>query len=316
MINSFNKNYQSIGNTPLVQISSFSNEINGNNLFAKVESRNPTFSIKDRIAYAMVVDALKSGALKENMEIIEPTSGNTGIALSMVGACLNFRVNIVMPETMSNERKKLIAAFGANLILTEGSKGMKGAIEKAEALIRENPGKYYMPDQFSNPSNPKIHEVTTGPEISHALDGKVDIIVAGVGTGGTITGISKYFKKICNKEIEAIAVEPEKSPAITNKLNNLPFIPSPHTIQGIGAGFIPATLDLSLVDEVITVSDEEALNYTRLLLKKEGISAGISSGAAIAGAIKYLNKINEQNKNVVVILPDTGERYLSTSLFL
>jgi cysteine synthase A len=316
MINSFNKNYQSIGNTPLVQISSFSNERNGNNLFAKVESRNPTFSIKDRIAYAMVVDALKSGALKENMEIIEPTSGNTGIALSMVGACLNFRVNIVMPETMSNERKKLIAAFGANLILTEGSKGMKGAIEKAEALIRENPGKYYMPDQFSNPSNPKIHEVTTGPEISHALDGKVDIIVAGVGTGGTITGISKYFKKICNKEIEAIAVEPEKSPAITNKLNNLPFIPSPHTIQGIGAGFIPATLDLSLVDEVITVSDEEALNYTRLLLKKEGISAGISSGAAIAGAIKYLNKINEQNKNVVVILPDTGERYLSTSLFL
>jgi cysteine synthase A len=316
MINSFNKNYQSIGNTPLVQISSFLNEIKENNLFAKVESRNPAFSIKDRIAYAMVVDALKSGALKENMEIIEPTSGNTGIALSMVGACLNFKVNIVMPETMSNERKKLIAAFGANLILTEGSKGMKGAIEKAETLIRENPGKYYMPDQFSNPSNPKIHEITTGPEISHALDGKVDIIVAGVGKGGTITGTARYFKKTCNKEIKAIAVEPEKSPAITNKLNNLPFTPSPHAIQGIGAGFIPATLDLSLIDEVITVSDEEALNYSRLLLKKEGILAGISSGAAIAGAIKYINKTNEKNKNVVVILPDTGERYLSTSLFL
>lgn len=316
MINSFNKNYQSIGNTPLVHLSSFSNDTNGNNFFAKIESRNPAFSIKDRIAYAMVVDALKSGALKENMEIIEPTSGNTGIALSMVGACLNFKVNIVMPETMSNERKKLITAYGANLILTEGSKGMKGAIEKAKALMKDNPDKYYMPDQFSNPSNPKIHETTTGPEISYALDGKVDIIVAGVGTGGTITGLARYFKKICNKEITVIAVEPEKSPTITNKLNNIPFTPSPHSIQGIGAGFIPATLDLSLVDKVITVSDEEALDYARLLLKKEGILVGISSGAAMAGAIKYLKNINIKNRNIVVILPDTGERYLSTSLFL
>lgn len=316
MLNIFNKNYQSVGNTPLVQLLNFLNEVDNNNLFAKVESRNPAFSVKDRVAYSMIIDALKSGLLKENMEIIEPTSGNTGIALSMVGASLNFTVNIVMPETMSNERKKLISALGAKLILTDGQKGMKGAIDKARILINENPGKYYMPDQFSNPSNPKIHELTTGPEISHALDEQVDIIVAGVGTGGTITGISQYFKKVCNKQMKTIAVEPEKSPAITYKLSNRQYTPAPHSIQGIGAGFIPAILDLSLIDEVVTVSDEEAIDYAQLLMKKEGILAGISSGAAVAGAIKYI-KINKlKNKNIVVILPDTGERYLSTSLFL
>jgi len=206
MLNIFNKNYQSVGNTPLVQLLNFLNEVDNNNLFAKVESRNPAFSVKDRVAYSMIIDALKSGLLKENMEIIEPTSGNTGIALSMVGASLNFTVNIVMPETMSNERKKLISALGAKLILTDGQKGMKGAIDKARILINENPGKYYMPDQFSNPSNPKIHELTTGPEISHALDEQVDIIVAGVGTGGTITGISQYFKKVCNKQMKTIEI--------------------------------------------------------------------------------------------------------------
>ena len=316
MLNRYNKNYQSVGNTPLIQLLTFFNEIDNNNLFAKVESRNPAFSVKDRVAYSMIIDALKAGVLKENMEIIEPTSGNTGIALSMVGASLNFTVNIVMPETMSNERKKLIAALGAKLILTDGKKGMKGAIDKAQILINDNPGKYYMPDQFSNPSNPKIHELTTGPEISHALDEQVDIIVAGVGTGGTITGISRYFKRICNKQIKTIAVEPEKSPAITYKLKNRQYTPAPHSIQGIGAGFIPDILDLSLIDEVVTVNDEESIDYSQLLMKKEGILAGISSGAAVAGAIKYTKLNNLKNKNIVVILPDTGERYLSTSLFL
>lgn len=316
MLNIFNKNYQSIGNTPLVQLLGLFDKINNNNLYAKIEARNPAFSVKDRIAYSMLIDALKAGELRENMEIIEPTSGNTGIALSMVGASLNFTVNIVMPETMSIERRKLISAFGAKLILTEGKKGMKGSIEKAQSLINENPGKYYMPDQFSNPSNPKIHELTTGPEIFHALEGQVDIIVAGVGTGGTITGISKYFKKRCNRNIKAVAVEPEKSPAITCKLNSKPYTPAPHAIQGIGAGFIPATLDLSLIDEVITVSDDEAFDCSKLLLKNEGILAGISSGAAVAGALKYIKKYELKNKNVVIILPDTGERYLSTSLFL
>jgi cysteine synthase A len=316
MLNRFNKNYQSVGNTPLVQLLSFFGKTNNNNVFAKVESRNPAFSVKDRIAYSMLIDALKAGELKENMEIIEPTSGNTGIALAMMGASLNFTVNIVMPETMSIERRKLISAFGAKLILTDGKKGMKGAIDKAQELLKENPDKYYMPNQFANPSNPKIHEHTTGPEIFHALDGQVNIVVAGVGTGGTITGISKYFKKICNSAIKAIAVEPENSPAITCKLNNKPFTPSPHSIQGIGAGFIPETLDLSLMDEVITISDEEALDCAKLLLKKEGILAGISSGAALAGALKYIKKYECKNKNVVIIFPDTGERYLSKSLFL
>jgi cysteine synthase A len=316
MYNSYNKNYQSIGNTPLVRLLSFYDNSRSNNLFAKIESRNPAFSVKDRVAYSMLTDALKTGELKEKMEIIEPTSGNTGIALAMMGACLNYIVNIVMPETMSVERRKLIASFGANLILTDGKKGMKGAIDEANRLINENPGKYFMPDQFNNPSNPKIHENTTGPEIYHALEGNIDVIVAGVGTGGTITGISKYLKKICSKSILTVAVEPEKSPAISSKLHNKPYAPAPHAIQGIGAGFVPSLLDLSLLDEVITVSDEESVSTAKLLLKREGILAGISSGAAVAGALKYIEKYQIENKNVVVILPDTGERYLSTSLFL
>ncbi|MDY6820235.1 MAG: cysteine synthase A [Deferribacterota bacterium] len=315
MAKTYNKYYQSIGNTPLIYLRSFSNIID-NNLYAKVESRNPSFSVKDRIAYGMITDALKTSKLRDDMEVVEPTSGNTGIALAMVGASLNIKVNIIMPKSMSDERKKIIKAFGANLILTEPDKGMKGAIEKAETLTKESPNKFYMPDQFSNPSNPKIHEITTGPEIESALNGNIDLIFVGVGTGGTISGIASYLKKIRKKPVEIIAIEPVKSPAITCSLNSKTFTAKPHTIQGIGAGFIPKTLNLSLIDDVVTVSDEDALNYTKDLIKKEGIFAGISSGAALNGALKYLKKNNIKSKNAVIILPDTGERYLSTPKFL
>lgn len=314
MHNVYNKNFQSIGNTPLVKLSYFSSDSN-NNIFGKIEARNPAFSLKDRVAYSMITDALKEGKLKEGMEIIEPTSGNTGIALAMIGTGFSFIVNIVMPESMSEERKKIIQAFGAKLILTEASKGMRGAIEKTKELMSTNPEKYFMPDQFSNQSNPKIHMATTGPEIYRDLSGNVDVFVAGVGTGGTITGVSRFFKKNCGKQIISIAIEPERNPAITCKLENKPFSPSTHLIQGIGAGFIPENLDLTLIDRAVTVGDEEALEYAKLLIKEEGIFAGISSGAAIAGAIKFIKKEKCENKNIVIVLPDTAERYLTTKLF-
>lgn len=314
MKNFYDKYYNTIGNTPLVRLSRINKTLKGH-LFAKLESRNPAFSVKDRIAYAMITDAIKNGRLKEGMEIIEPTSGNTGIALSMVAASLGFRIKIAMPESMSLERRSLMKQFGAELILTPAEKGMKGAIDKVNELIAENPNRYFLPGQFDNPANPKIHEATTGPEIYRDLNGEIDYFVAGVGTGGTITGTSKFLKKVSFGKIISIAVEPSKSPAITKYLNNEPYTPSPHKIQGIGAGFIPRNLDLSLIDEVIQIDDDEAIDTAKRLFVEEGIMAGISSGANLAAAIKIASREEAEGKNIVFIVCDTGERYLSTQLF-
>ncbi|MEF3255817.1 MAG: cysteine synthase A [Deferribacterales bacterium] len=314
MKNFYEKNFRSVGNTPIVYLSNLSKGLNGK-LFAKLESRNPAFSVKDRIAYSMIIEAIQNGRLKENMEILEPTSGNTGIALSMVGASLGFKVKLVMPESMSIERRSLMKIFGAEFILTPAEKGMKGAIDKVKELIDEEPDRYFQPSQFDNPANPKIHEATTGPEIFRDMNGDVDFFVAGVGTGGTITGTSRFLKKVTFGNVKAIAIEPEKSPAITRFLNNEPYTPSPHKIQGIGAGFIPKNLDITILDEVIRIEDEEALEYAKLLSAKEGILAGISSGANLAAAIKIAKRPENKEKNIVFIVCDTGERYLSTALF-
>lgn len=314
MKNFYDKYYNTIGNTPLVRLSRINKTLKGN-LFAKLESRNPAFSVKDRIAYAMITDAIKNGKLREGMEIIEPTSGNTGIALSMVAASLGFRIKIAMPESMSLERRSLMKQFGAELILTPAEKGMKGAIDKVNELIAENPNRYFLPGQFDNPANPKIHEATTGPEIYRDLNGEIDYFVAGVGTGGTITGTSKFLKRVSFGKIISVAVEPSKSPAITKYLNNEPYTPSPHKIQGIGAGFIPGNLDLSLIDEVIQIDDDEAIDTAKRLFVEEGIMGGISSGANLAAAIKIASREEAEGKNIVFIVCDTGERYLSTQLF-
>lgn len=314
MKNFYDKYYNTIGNTPLVRLSRINKTLKGN-LFAKLESRNPAFSVKDRIAYAMITDAIKNGRLREGMEIIEPTSGNTGIALSMVAASLGFRIKIAMPESMSLERRSLMKQFGAELILTPAEKGMKGAIDKVNELIAENPNRYFLPGQFDNPANPKIHEATTGPEIYRDLNGEIDYFVAGVGTGGTITGTSKFLKRVSFGKIISVAVEPSKSPAITKYLNNEPYTPSPHKIQGIGAGFIPGNLDLSLIDEVIQIDDDEAIDTAKRLFVEEGIMGGISSGANLAAAIKIASREEAEGKNIVFIVCDTGERYLSTQLF-
>ncbi|MGC8822466.1 MAG: cysteine synthase A, partial [Desulfurella sp.] len=279
-------------------------------LFVKLETKNATFSVKDRAAYFMIKDALDSGKLKPGMEIIEPTSGNTGIALSFLGKLFGFKVNIVMPESMSKERIKLMELFGANVILTSAHLGMKGSIEKANEILKTS-NKFFMPDQFNNPSNPKAHELTTGPEIFNALDGKVDVFVSGVGTGGTITGVSKFLKKT-KKDSICVAVEPENSPAISSRLKNIDFKPKPHAIQGIGAGFVPKNLDLSLIDKIELVKDEEAIEYAIYLSKKEGILAGISSGANFAVAYRLANKSEYKDKNIVFMVCDSAERYLST----
>jgi cysteine synthase A len=310
----FADNSQSIGNTPLVKL----NHIIGNSkaiILAKVEGRNPAYSVKCRIGANLIWDAEKRGVLKPGVEIIEPTSGNTGIALAYVAAARGYKLTLTMPETMSIERRRVLAALGANLILTPGAEGMKGAINRAEEIAASDPQKWFLPQQFKNQANPAIHELTTGPEIWNDTDGAIDVLVSGVGTGGTITGISRYIKNTKGKKIISVAVEPKESPVITQKLAGQEIKPAPHKIQGIGAGFIPDTLDLSVIDRVEQVTSDEAIEFAKRLAKEEGLLVGISSGAAVAAAVR-LGQLDEfAGKTIVVILPDGAERYLSTALF-
>ena len=307
----YSDNSQTIGNTPLVRL----NNVASGNVFAKIESRNPSFSVKCRIGANMIWDAEKKGTLTKDIELIEPTSGNTGIALAFVASARGYKITLTMPNTMSIERRKLLKALGANLILTDGALGMKGAINKAEEIVKAEPNKYLLLQQFDNPANPEIHEKTTGPEIWDATDGEVDVFVAGVGTGGTLTGVSRYLKKTQGKDIISVAVEPTDSPVITQALAGEEIKPGPHKIQGIGAGFIPKNLDLSLIDVVKQVTNEEAIEMGRRLMEEEGILAGISSGAAVFAAAQLAEQPEYKDKNIVVILPSSGERYLSTALF-
>lgn len=307
-------NSLSIGKTPLVKLNRV---VNGSSavVLAKIEGRNPAYSVKCRIGAALIWDAEKRGVLKPGKEIIEPTSGNTGIALAFVAAAKGYPITLTMPETFSLERRKLLAVYGAKLVLTEGAKGMGGAIAKAEEIAKSDPEKWVLLQQFKNPANPAIHESTTGPEIWKATAGKIDILVSGVGTGGTITGISRYIKNTQGKKIQSVAVEPVHSPVLTQKRNGEPLKPGPHKIQGIGAGFVPDVLDLSLVDSIEQVTNDEAIEYARRLAREEGILAGISSGAATAAAARLAAKPENAGKTIVVVLPDSGERYLSTVLF-
>ncbi len=314
MVRIYDDQSHSIGNTPLVRLNKV---IDGGSatILAKVESRNPAFSVKCRIGANMIWDAEKKGILRQGSEIIEPTSGNTGIALAYVSAARGYKLTLTMPDTMSIERRRVLAALGATILLTPGSEGMGGAIKKAEQMAKGHPERFWIPQQFRNPANPAIHEKTTGPEIWLDTDGAVDVLVAGVGTGGTICGTSRFIKHTRGKAITAVAVEPATSPVITQHLAGEPLKPGPHKIQGIGAGFIPETLDLSLIDRVETVTDDDAIEMARRLAKEEGILCGISSGAATAAAVR-LGKLPEfKGKTIVVILPDLGERYLSTVLF-
>ncbi len=309
----YQNNPLSIGNTPLVRL----NRVVGPKaiVLAKIEGRNPSYSVKCRIGAAMIADAESRGLLRPGVGIVEPTSGNTGIALAYVAAAKGYELTLTMPETMSLERRRVVAMLGAKLVLTPGAEGMPGAIRKAEELVAANPGAYFMPQQFKNPANPAIHESTTGPEIWNDTDGQVDAIVAGVGTGGTITGISRYLKHTRGKNIVSVAVEPEASPVISQHLAGKPLQPGPHKIQGIGAGFIPETLDVSLLDRVETVGNDEAIEFARRLAREEGILVGISSGAAVAAAARLAEMPEFEGKTIVVILPDAGERYLSSALY-
>ncbi len=311
----FSDNSYSIGNTPLIRLNRVTRGIKAAAILGKVEGRNPAYSVKCRIGAAMIWDAEARGILKPGVEIIEPTSGNTGIALAYVAAARGYKLTLTMPETMSIERRRVLAAFGARLILTPGSEGMPGAIRRAEELALSDPEKYFLPQQFKNQANPAIHEKTTGPEIWDDTDGNIEVLVSGVGTGGTITGISRYIKNTKKKKIISVAVEPKESPVITQKLAGQELKPSPHKIQGIGAGFIPETLDLTLVDRVETVTSEEAVEYARRLAREEGLLSGISCGAALAAAIRLARQDEFAGKTFVVILPDAGERYVSTVLF-
>jgi cysteine synthase len=313
----FEDNAQSIGNTPLVKLNRIAEGLPAT-ILAKIEGRNPSYSVKCRIGASMIWDAERKGILKpgsSDVTIIEPTSGNTGIALAFVAASRGYPLTLAMPETMSLERRRLLKAFGAELILTEGAKGMPGAIAKAEEIAASGAKKYWVPQQFKNPANPEIHFKTTGPEIWNDTDGKADIFISGVGTGGTITGVSRYFEQAQNKPLWSVAVEPAESPVLTAIKNGEPPKPGPHKIQGIGAGFKPDVLDLSLVDEVQRVSSDEAIETTHRLHKEEGITAGISSGAAVAAALKVAAKPENKGKLIVVILPDAGDRYHSSILF-
>ena len=310
----FDDNPRSIGNTPLVRL----NRIAGGakaTVLGKVEGRNPSYSVKCRIGASMIWDAEQRGLIQPGTEIIEPTSGNTGIALAFVCAARGYPLTLTMPETMSIERRRVMTMFGAKLVLTPGSGGMPGAVKKAEEMLASDPQHYLLPQQFKNPANPAIHEQTTGPEIWNDTEGAIDVLVAGVGTGGTITGVSRFIKKTAGKAILSVAVEPSASPILTQRLAGQPLKPSSHKIQGIGAGFVPDVLDLSVVDRVETVDDAEAVDFARRLAREEGMLCGISSGAATAVAVRLAHRPEFEGKTLVVILPDAGERYLSTILF-
>jgi cysteine synthase A len=311
MGNVFQDNSTSIGNTPLVKI----NRISSGNIYAKLESRNPANSVKCRIGANMIWQAEKDGTLKPGMEIVEPTSGNTGIALAFVAASRGYPITLIMPHSMSLERRQLMKALGANIVITDAAKGMKLCIETAEQMVAEAPDKRWMPGQFDNPANPAIHEQTTGPEIWEDTNGEIDILVSGVGTGGTLSGISRYIKNTCGKAITSVAVEPDTTTMITAAMAGEEPVHAPHKIQGIGAGFVPANLDLTMVDQVEQVTSDEAIAWAHKLMKEEGILAGISSGAAMAIADRVAKQPEHQGKTIVVILPDSAERYLTTPLF-
>ena len=309
----YSNNAEAIGNTPLVRINRIIQS--PATVLAKVESRNPAFSVKCRIGAALIADAEARGVLKAGMHIVEPTSGNTGIALAFVAAAKGYALTLTMPSSMSIERRKVMKALGANLVLTDPAKGMRGAVEEAQRLLDENPDTYFLPQQFENPANPAIHEATTGPEIWEATGGKVDILVAGVGTGGTISGISSYFEKVKKQALYSVAVEPAESPIIGQTKRGEALTPGPHKIQGIGANFIPKNLDLDLVDEVMPIDAATAIDWARKTAGQEGSLVGISSGAAMAAAAELAARPENAGKTIVVILPDGGERYLSSVLF-
>jgi cysteine synthase A len=314
MANIYADNSFSIGRTPLIKLNRVTDGAKAT-VLAKIEGRNPAYSVKCRIGAAMVWDGEKRGALKHGMEIVEPTSGNTGIALAYVAAARGYKITLTMPETMSLERRRVLAAFGANLVLTPGPEGMKGAIKRAADIYESDKQHYFMPQQFDNPANPEIHEKTTGPEIWNDTDGAIDVLVSGVGTGGTLTGVSRYIKGNKGKKIITVAVEPTSSPVIKQTMAHEPLTPAPHKIQGLGAGFVPKNLDLSMVDRVELVSNEEAVEYARRLTCEEGILSGISCGAAAAVAVRLAKQPEFAGKTIVTVLPDSGERYISTVLF-
>ena len=313
----FEDNSRSIGNTPLVRLNRIARGLPAT-IVAKIEGRNPAYSVKCRIGAAMIWDAEQKGILRpgsRDVTIVEPTSGNTGIALAFVAAARGYPIILTMPDTMSIERRRMLRAFGAELVLTEGAKGMNGAIARAREIVASDPKKYWMPQQFENPANPRIHFETTGPEIWKDTDGKVDIFVAGVGTGGTITGVTRYLKDERKKAVWSVAVEPTHSPVLSQIRAGEPLKPGPHKIQGIGAGFKPDVLDLGLVDEVVQVTNDEAVEMAKRLHREEGITCGISCGAAVAAAVKVASRPENQGKLLVTVLPDAGERYLSSILF-
>ena len=314
MSNIYQDNSFSIGRTPLIRLNRVTDGAKAT-VLAKIEGRGPGYSVKDRIGAAMIWDAEKRGVLTPGKEIIEPTSGNTGIALAFVAAARGYKLTLTMPETMSLERRRVVVALGANLILTPGPEGMPGAIRKAQEIYQSDPNHYFLPQQFDNPANPDIHEKTTGPEIWDDTDGTIDVLVSGVGTGGTITGVSRFIKKTKGKQILSVAVEPTASPVLTQSTSGQPLKPGPHKIQGLGAGFVPKVLDLSLVDRIEQVSNEEAIEFGRRLTREEGILSGISCGAAAAVAVRLAKQPEFAGKIIVTVLPDSGERYLSTVLF-
>ena len=314
MSNIFQDNSFSIGRTPLIRLNRVTDGAKAT-VLAKIEGRGPGYSVKDRIGAAMIWDAEKRGVLTPGKEIIEPTSGNTGIALAFVAAARGYKLTLTMPETMSLERRRVVVALGANLILTPGTEGMPGAIRKAQEIYQSDPNHYFLPQQFENPANPDIHEKTTGPEIWKDTDGTIDVLVSGVGTGGTITGVSRFIKKTKGKHILSVAVEPTGSPVLTQFTSGQPLKPGPHKIQGLGGGFVPKVLDLSLVDRIEQVSNEEAIEFGRRLTREEGILSGISCGAATAVAVRLAKQPEFAGKIIVTVLPDSGERYLSTVLF-
>jgi cysteine synthase A len=310
----FRDNSLSIGKTPLVKLNRITDGAKAT-VLGKVEGRNPAYSVKCRIGASMVWDAEEKGLLGPGKTIVEPTSGNTGIALAYVAAARGYGIILTMPDTMSIERRTVLQAFGAKLVLTEGAKGMKGSIDKADEIVASDPAKYFLPQQFNNPANPKIHEDTTGPEIWEDTEGGIDVLVSGIGTGGTITGVSRFIKKVKGKPIVSVAVEPVHSPVISQQLRGEALTPGPHKIQGIGAGFIPNVLDLSLVDRVETVTNDESIEFARRLSREEGILSGISCGSAAAVAVRLARSPEFEGKTIVTILPDAGERYLTSALF-